>query len=102
LSAPYSPGQSVRFTATAQLLGALYTPTATITVTLHGPLVRGATKTTVTAAPIVDSLGQLHADMTIPLTAVPGLYTVRWLVAGADPSNTTLAEWPISVLPLSY
>jgi hypothetical protein len=102
LSAPYYPGQSARFTATAQLLGALYTPTATITVTLYGPLTRGATKLTQTGTPTVDSLGQLHMDMIIPQSAVPGPYTVRWLVSGSDAADTTLAEWPISVAPLSY
>jgi hypothetical protein len=101
----YSPGQSVRFLASASLLGSLYTPVATITVTMHGPLGKlgpGASRTTQTITAVIDSTGQLHADGVIPITASPGPWVTRWLVVGSDAADTGLEEDFYTVQALSF
>lgn len=97
----YLPGQSVRFSVTATLFGVLASP-PTLVLTVHGPQVQGSQRTTLTPSVTLDSTGQYHGDVVIPLNASPGPWTARWVAPGSDPTTTGLVEDLFVVQPLSY
>jgi hypothetical protein len=101
----YLPGDSVRFLASFNLLGVPYTPAGTITCTMHGPigtLGPGQSRTTQTLSFVIDSVGQLHSDATIPVGGSPGQWVTRWLAVGVGPADSGLAEDRFIVQALSY
>ena len=80
------PGQSVRFSLLAQVLGLDTTPGGTTTLTLLPP--NGATDAPIVdTAPSVDSAGNLHSDQVIPVNATPGIWAEDWLAQGSSPSQ---------------
>lgn len=101
MSGPYYPGQSARFSCEAKLLGALSTPPSII-VTVFGPLIGGAKRTTFSPSVSTDSTGEVHADGVFPITAAAGPYSVRWVAAGITPATTSLVEYQVTLQPLLY
>lgn len=97
----YYPGQSVRFSVTATLFGALASPPSLV-LTVRGPQIPNSVRTTIVPTVVPDSTGQYHGDAVIPLNAEPGPWTARWVAPGADPTTTGLVEDLFTVQPLSY
>jgi hypothetical protein len=92
----YKPGQSIRFTVTSTLLGVLTTP-PTVVLTIRGP-----DDSRLTPTPVVDSVGQFHADAVIPLGAPAGVWVARWQATGGAPSNNALVETRFVVAALDF
>ncbi len=92
----YKPGQSIRFTVTSTLLGVLTTP-PTVVLTIRGP-----DDSRITPTPVVDSVGQYHADALIPVGAAPGMWVARWQSTGGAPANNALVETRFVVAALDF
>lgn len=92
----YKPGQGVRALNTVTMLGVLTNPPTPV-VTIEFP-----DGTTVTPAPVTDSVGVLHADFVIPATMKPGLGFERWVSTGMLPSQNATRERRFEVEALDF
>jgi hypothetical protein len=93
---PFSPGQSVRFSVTATLFGALANPPSLV-LTVHGP-----DDTFLVPAVVNDSTGQYHADAVIPITSRGGWWAARWVATGGSPGNNAVTETTFVVQSLAF
>ena len=94
---PFQPGQSVRFTLSATVGGAAFSPTPTPTLTVWGP-----DGTVATPAVSTDGTGAYHGDWSVPLTARAGTWWFRWRSVGADATNTANLDTPFTINPLGF
>jgi hypothetical protein len=92
----YKPGQSVRFSVEATLLGVLTNPPA-LALVVHAPDGTDSTPT-----PANDSAGSYHADFVIPFDGKPGVWAARWRATGTDPTQVALVESRFVVKPLDF
>jgi hypothetical protein len=92
----YNPGQSVRLSVVASVLGVLANPDS-LTAIVQGP-----DGTQLSGAVVQDSTGNFHADIVLPLTAASGPWVGYWYATGALPSSNGITPTGFLVNPLAF